>query len=357
MEEMTTQSLSKQASKRIEWLDALKGVAIIAVVFGHSLLGYTENNAFGEYNAFFFQLKNWIYIWHMPFFMCLSGFSFSLAYYRDNKVDTLKVRKQILNLLLLYIMFSVLLYGLKIPLAMFTDNKMSLGDALLNLFFPNTIMWYLWVLAAYYFILICCGKLVNVIAAKPWIILGFLFFVAVVQKTSENIVSWRLCFGNFNRLAFYFCLGIVLSINRDKLKSRRKGLVAAGIAAVAVHCIYYVKWTGTYRVFDSVTNEFIATLIVLLMFEAASVYHGRRGLTPAIGRASLVIYLLHTYMVTAMKVVCIRMGLCSSLLMDVVVVVLSAVVPIAICYFVDFVRRKNRVIGMIFSPVGFVQIK
>lgn len=90
MEEMTTQSLRKQASKRIEWLDALKGVAIIAVVFGHSLLGYTENNAFGEYNDFFFQLKDWIYIWHMPFFMCLSGFSFSLAYYRDNKVDTLK---------------------------------------------------------------------------------------------------------------------------------------------------------------------------------------------------------------------------------------------------------------------------
>lgn len=89
MEEMTTQSLRKKASKRIEWLDALKGVAIIAVVFGHSLLGYTENNAFGEYNDFFFQLKDWIYIWHMPFFMCLSGFSFSLAYYRDNKVDTL----------------------------------------------------------------------------------------------------------------------------------------------------------------------------------------------------------------------------------------------------------------------------
>lgn len=53
MEEMTTQSLSK----RIEWLDALKGVAIIAVVFGHSLLGYTENNAFGEYNDFFFPIE------------------------------------------------------------------------------------------------------------------------------------------------------------------------------------------------------------------------------------------------------------------------------------------------------------
>ena len=65
MEEMTTQSLRKKASKRIEWLDALKGVAIIAVVFGHSLLGYTENNAFGEYNDFFFQLKDWIYIWQI----------------------------------------------------------------------------------------------------------------------------------------------------------------------------------------------------------------------------------------------------------------------------------------------------
>ena len=361
MEKITTQLFSEQVNRRITWIDFLKGISIIAVVLGHALLGYTENKSFGEWNESFLRLKDWIYIWHMPLFMCLSGFSFGLAYYRNNKLNIVRVKKQALNLALLYYLFSIILYGLKIPLAMFTDNKMSLRDALLNILLPNTIMWYLWVLAAFYFIFICCRTLINKIIVKPWITLGVLFLVAVAQKVSENFISWRLCFSNFVRLTFYFCFGLVLCIYRDKMKSRKSiRYVVIGTAVVMVHFVYYMKWTGDFKLFDSIVNEIIATLIILLIIEYASTYQSAfftNGLLPAIGKASLVIYLLHTYIVTAMKVVFIRMGLCNGLLMDIIVLVLSTVIPISVCYFVDWVRRRNRVIGTIFSPVKLLRFK
>lgn len=56
-----------------------------------------------------------------------------------------------------------------------------------------------------------------------------------------------------------------------------------------------------------------------------------------------------------MKVVAIRAGVCKSLFMDVVVTVLSVIVPIAICYFVDWVRRKNRLVGAVFAPGKFIE--
>ena len=75
--------------------------------------------------------------------------------------------------------------------------------------------------------------------------------------------------------------------------------------------------------------------IIILAFAAANRHQHVGNLLPALGRASLVIYLLHTYIVTAMKVVAIRMGLCSSMVMDIVVMAMSVIIPIGICYFVD----------------------
>lgn len=373
MGEMRTGSLSKQASKRIEWLDALKGFAIIAVVLGHTLLGYTENDAFGEYNDFFCALKDWIYIWHMPLFLCLSGYSFCLAYYRKDALDansrlkTSKVKRQIINLVLLYVMFSIVFYALKIPLAAFTDNKLTISDAAVNLLIPNTLMWYLWVLAIYYMILLYCKPVMPVIASRPKITLGILLIIAVVQRLSGTFINWRLCFGNFFHCAFYFCFGMVLCLNKDcyEAKKQKSGWMWIGMLIVIVHFVCYMALSAEMAdreaidfvsLISTVLNEFVAVLIIILAFAAANRHQHVGNLLPALGRASLVIYLLHTYIVTAMKVVAIRMGLCSSMVMDIVVMAMSVIIPIGICYFVDWIRRKNRLIGAIFAPGKHIKI-
>lgn len=369
MEEMRTGSLSKQASKRIEWLDALKGFAIVSVVLGHALLGYSENNAFGVYNDFFCILKDWIYIWHMPLFLCLSGYTFCVAYYRkdgtdaNSKLDTNKVKRQVLNLLLLYVIFSIVFYGMKIPLAAFTDNKLAIGDAAVNLVIPNTLMWYLWVLAFYYIILLYCKPLMRAIAENTKAVLGMLLVVAVAQRLSGNFINWRLCFGNLFHCAFYFCFGMMLYLYREQYEKRKykPQWMWIGTLIVVIHFVCYMAMNvgngdGVVGIAFTVLNEFIAVLTITLLFDVA--YRCERGsrLLPALGRASLVIYLLHTYIVTAMKVVAIRAGVCKSLFMDVMVIAMSVIVPIAICYFVDWVRRKNRLVGAVFAPGKYIKI-
>ena len=58
-------------SKRLNWVDSLKGLLIILVILGHSIQ-YTIGNA-----CYFNHLWNIIYSFHMPAFMAVSGF---LAY-------------------------------------------------------------------------------------------------------------------------------------------------------------------------------------------------------------------------------------------------------------------------------------
>ena len=304
----------------------------------------------------------------MPLFICLSGFSFCVAYHRNDGVDansklaSNKVKRQILNLLLLYVIFSIVLYGMKIPLAAFTDNKLTVGDAVVNLLIPNTLMWYLWVLAIYYIILLYYKPLMRVIAENPKAVLGILLVVAVAQRLSGNCVNWRLCFGNFFHCAFYFCLGMILYLYREQYKKKYKPQwMWIGTLIVVIHFVCYMainteNGNRVGGIIFTVLNEFIAVLVITLVFAVA--YRCERGgrLLPALGRASLVIYILHTYIVTVMKVVAIRTGVCKSLFMDIVVIVLSVIVPIAICYFVDWIRRKNRLVRAVFAPGKHLKI-
>lgn len=55
---------------RIEWVDILKGIAIICVFIGH-----TTNDNYGNISGL---LHMWIYSFHMPLFFFLSGYVFSI---------------------------------------------------------------------------------------------------------------------------------------------------------------------------------------------------------------------------------------------------------------------------------------
>lgn len=58
------------ASGRVDAIEVAKGIGILLVVIGHLVAVRTEGPA--SYAA----LKGWIYQFHMPFFMALSGFAF-----------------------------------------------------------------------------------------------------------------------------------------------------------------------------------------------------------------------------------------------------------------------------------------
>lgn len=149
-------------NKRILWLDALKGFTIIFVIIGHVLLGYTNNNAFPLQQQLMLKINYWIYSWHMPLFMVLSGFAFKIAYLKENNLDKKRINRQLLNLLLIFFVFQLGLCSLQIIFSNFIDGKMNFYKLILNLFIPNNIMWYVWVLLIYYFFVEIVYKRIKV---------------------------------------------------------------------------------------------------------------------------------------------------------------------------------------------------
>lgn len=72
--------------RREAWLDSLKGFAILLVILGHVLSGYLDAAAFpGAYTSFY-TIRTWIYSFHMPLFFLISGFTFTLAYWRGGRL-------------------------------------------------------------------------------------------------------------------------------------------------------------------------------------------------------------------------------------------------------------------------------
>ena len=167
-------------SSRIEYIDRLKGLAILAVVMGHIIY-------------FVFHLSDdpvwgYIYSFHVPLFIFLSG------YVIFTPPHLLKLTKKIIALLMPAITIGgFLCYVTSRSFMYFVTDDMKLG------------YWYLFVLAFFYLLLtpfrlkLKCDKLVIKIlidaglALGVWIVL-FLLSRYVLSKNITNILSLNSCY-------------------------------------------------------------------------------------------------------------------------------------------------------------------
>ena len=93
--------MEKEVTKRERWIDVVKGISIILVVFGH--LNFDEN-----------FLCNWIYSFHIPIFFVISGILLSIKEEWKNKDIKSIIIKKFKQIMYPYITFSclVLIYSI-----------------------------------------------------------------------------------------------------------------------------------------------------------------------------------------------------------------------------------------------------
>lgn len=334
--------------RRLEWIDALKGFAILWVVLGHVLLGYGENHAFeASFNSVILSAMNWIYTWHMPLFFVISGYTFRLAYVKGNggqiQVKHDKVKLQLINLLGIYLLFQVALCVLKALFSAFVDNGMDISDLLNNIVIPNTLMWYIWVLMIYY-ILFSWLVSKNIVSNK--VFLAAMFVLAVVQLATEGQIRWGLAVGNLVHNLFYFAVGAA-GLTRPNRKIR--------ISVLAFICLTAsVFWMQVpYQALSAMAAEVIAITVILIvvrLFEERNVVN---PILVLLGKKSLVIYLLHTYFVTALKVLFIRTGMCNPYT-ALPIILISWIIPVIATCGVAMLCDKWRWLGWIFRPVSLL---
>lgn len=275
--------------ERIDWIDFLKGVAITFVVLGHILIIVSEINIYNE-NHFYEYLRQWIYTWHMPLFITLSGMTYKIIIKRK------KIYEKIINLLILYIFFSILNCLSRMFFQNYTSHPLTLATALADIFYPSSLMWYLWTLIIYYIIFSKAIKhSKGNIAAKIYCIVLVAFTILSYAFPSYLKVSAvnTLRYGTF----FYF--GIVYDYNFNGIKGFKR------ICWISV--IYSVIYIAMKKVYlNSIIFNYINAwaIVFVAIYVAPHIKSGFSRLFSCmcqIGKYSFGIYVFHPYVQVLIK--------------------------------------------------------
>lgn len=175
---------TKESQIRLLWADSLKGGLILLVVLGHALqwtLGEDMNNS---------HLWNWIYSFHMPAFMAISGW---LMYRPKSKVQStgrliLRRAQQLLVPYFCWSFISAIIHQSRFP-AVLIDFML----------YPDSYFWFLWVLFFIHFIFIIVEEASKRFHFHHTIAI---LMVALILVILMVVTECRLC--GFQYISYYF---------------------------------------------------------------------------------------------------------------------------------------------------------
>ena len=190
----------------IKIISFLQVFTIILVVIGHTFIGEICETPL-------IYLHDWIYGFHMPMFMVLSGYLFSFHYEKNVNQQTIGtfLRRKALRLLLPYFILSTIVFFLKSHIPQYAARPISFSvtDYFHQLLFPyDNVMGHFWFLPTLMIIFV----IVIFIAKTPLkmnkhLILLVLFVInIVVDRKSIGLLN----LSGVAYYLFYFYLGMYI---------------------------------------------------------------------------------------------------------------------------------------------------
>lgn len=157
-------------------VDFLRGIAVVGVLLGHALqrgLYPTDFNTVG--------LTRFIYSWHMPLFVLLSGYTMCIGLQRKGKINILNKTKRLVLPTYVWSIIIYLVHDLEfVGIKQFRWFDCGLIEYLKILIVrPTYIVWFLWVIFVCTFIVYGSYKIVKKIGVESdlWVlILSFVIF-------------------------------------------------------------------------------------------------------------------------------------------------------------------------------------
>ena len=264
-------------------IDNIKGILIFLVVFGHFLL---VNACRGE--GVCFDIYSVIYLFHMPFFMFISGLL-------SHKTD----KSWFIKMLSIYFVFN--------SIYLICMNYFDDVDTILN---PAYSMWYI-------LLLIICRFVITVVDDKYifvlWIFAIVSFIVFQLYSFDDLLLPVK-----FGFLFIYFLAGYSVRLFKDKIFSNvyisdlamKYVRLICFVGCVVCICVFYYL-TKTYRftfymlnhsssvsVIDFIVLCFTSIITILFIFCVFVIVPNKKiFFLTKLGCNSLYVYLLHRIVV------------------------------------------------------------
>lgn len=269
--------------KKTEYITAMQSLGILLVVLGHSYpLGVPFPKVYGV-------IHSYIYSFHMPLFVCISGF---LLYYTGGIKHryTTFMRKKTVRILLPYVVISTILYLPKVLLSRYAlrGTDVSLTGFLMNIFYPHlNVLGHFWFLPVLFGMFVISPLILSFTNSNLRLVLGSAVCLALnLFDPLADIKLFGLAY--LGKLLIFFWIGILIA----KYNSHVERLFIRTeffMLAIAIFLVLNAKWHS-----NAVTMLFAAGTGILMSFSFGHIYVRQEwNVLRMLDGYSYQIYLLH----------------------------------------------------------------
>lgn len=323
---------------RITYFDSLKGIAIIGVVFIHTLK--YEDKSFIDFSIIFRQLINF----SVPLFLALSGFFLAETKIKNKEEYFLFLKKRIPRVYLPYLIWSILYISIEIILL----KKINIGHQLFSIitFQTKGIFYFVALIIQFYILFPMLQKYLgkNLLKLSSLFSLLACILIFLYQYFTKQNLPLILYAGNAFTWVLFFVLGMYLRHN--KIKLNKITLVILLLFSLTLSIFEtYLQLQLTGNISNSVTavkiSSFIySTFVIILLFNYK---YPLKTVLYDLGKVSFAIYLLHLIILMVLiKVFLIFKVDCNGILAELIIGTFTILISYLICI---VLRKLNPVLS------------
>ena len=324
------------------WIDYTKVFACILVVIGHLLQGLNKANIHWN-ETLYNYIDRFIYIFHMPLFMCLSGY----LYKKYTKINSWGeyfafLKKKLINLGIPYVVFYLAYVLINMLFSSSVNSQKGIDDILNILTNPMPPFWFLYALFLIFLVTPLVEKLVKNNKKVVFIIAILLHILNIFFETgiyAIDIVAEYL---------IYFYLGALI-VNKSSKTNKTSNVIIISIVFVILGLLYCF-FIEEQILNNKVMQIFKIILAILGIIASIQVF---RQLTDKIKnnkvlniitKNTMPIYLMHTTFSAGIRIVLLKIGIENFYLHFILGLVLGILGPIIVAIVLEKVKYGNVVL-------------
>ncbi|MGP9801286.1 acyltransferase family protein [Rheinheimera sp. NSM] len=318
------------------WIDAVKGLTIILVVFHHVFQGVQTSIGFSDLTLEIYRLTSPI---RMPLFFLVAGFFAKKAIEGDLKNF---VHGKLLHFAYFYILWSIVSIGVRYLLSSFTNNEVKMTDILHIFWEPTFSLWFLYAL----FLAFATARLTRNISFLTQISIFTLIAVTLNTVPNNDFILIKTF-----KLYPFFLIGVYGS------SQIRSWVSKATVTRVGWLIVTYILIAASISLLswkvNSVHYYVMALLgcaaVMSLIYVTKNTFLVSRVLT-YVGERSLYIYLMHFVPAAAVRVIGVKLGFESyPLLMSLI----GTLISVGLCLIVFKVLQSISILKFLLEKPSF----
>lgn len=319
--------MSPKTHNRIEWIDLLRGAAMVLVVFGHALIGVTTSLETTRISRFLIIV---VYSLHMPVLFVLAGCL-------SHRLMTRPIARFAVHVLYRivwpYLLWGSLLLGLHYVMSQHTNTVIESYQPLSILWKPPAVMWFLFTLAIAVLLRRCLNSVSGIIVMA----VGFgcvgmdIFLDGPIQ--------------NMRFIGLYLLASTILF---DSRRDRPKA-IWVGLSLIYMIFLLALAWQDASQEISGYPASMPLYLPALfaspcLAISLAQWLQGKavgartKGLLMTIGRHSMAVFVLHVFFTAGARMILLQLGMTDIWVVTACATGLGLLAPLALALWVSRLR-------------------